>query len=837
MKPPRWLPGQRSGSHFFDKISPPPINISAMTNFKPAFSTAIFWLASLVFLGAQVPDEYKSAFYKEVIRPVELGKERIFVQYTESYIDTDGGQRKLRSWFTTFGPHYKPEEAMRKLNLPPGSKAEYFRLVRVPAGMTVYVGKVADGDWDKNRKLVPNGRSTGALQFYIPSDQLHRLTLVGPMMRNRVERENARSHSPNPPDRPTPSPSAPAPPKLRVIENTDRQHIQNVIRRQGDFPGGVIVEPEAKCGLSPSRVRFVQEEGLFLLDDRYRFHPMLADEELAVLAGLAFLNPDKRLAAVAQDRFTNISPQSPVALSLSEADKVLGMVAYGFTMEGFALPDSLAAPGYENPMLAEQRKVCRWWSNWSETFRIAEKKLRGLEPRLFLEFREVGFRLDPATGFVEASDLDLQINFQVFGYDAAGNKVFTDQPPGETFPEIAAAIKHLRENWSWYEARFPELFKARKLAECYALLKFLSAQGAATDGFEPLFEEYRDPFELPVTYDSYNDIRLESEMVQGWAKALKALRWLPDWLIGSEDELRLCHLRLELAMEAQDAQAITKYRKQLAGRIQNLTPSDSTLKAICERLKNDLPYFTASGIGAKQRFAERYAADFPDLSRQHYDACIAWHQKMAEVEPDNFATYERLAALFAAAGDEGQARNNLQKMLPLLKAAAEQGNTSAVFLLGDLLASKNDLLGVSDATSAFDCYQKAAEVGYVFAFTRLANCYLEGIGTDPDTRLAFNWYQKAADVGIAEGQFMVGYFIQEGLTGNPPDPQQAFEHFSKAAEQGHVKAQLYLGLMFLMGEAVEKDMAQGYFWFKRAADSGQSEAAQIARMMEEQGII
>jgi TPR repeat protein len=266
-------------------------------------------------------------------------------------------------------------------------------------------------------------------------------------------------------------------------------------------------------------------------------------------------------------------------------------------------------------------------------------------------------------------------------------------------------------------------------------------------------------------------------------------------------------------------------------------PEDRDLREICKRLKDDLPYYAASGISAKNQFADRYQTDFPNMSRQYYDACIAYYQKVIELEHDNYASYDRLASLHSAIGDEAQAKADYKIMLPILQKVATENNAAALVLLGDLYKTGLAKTRPPDENQAFEYYKKASELGNVYAYLRVANCFYKGNGVSKNIDEAFQWYQKSADIGIDDGEYMVGMLSYQGNSSNAPDFKRAFEYFSKAAEKGHIMAQIGLGSLFFTGKAGKKDIEQSYFWFKRAADSGNIEAGRIVQMFKSEGMI
>ena len=60
--------------------------------------------------------------------------------------------------------------------------------------------------------------------------------------------------------------------------------------------------------------------------------------------------------------------------------------------------------------------------------------------------------------------------------------------------------------------------------------------------------------------------------------------------------------------------------------------------------------------------------------------------------------------------------------------------------------------------------------------------------------------------------------------GVPQDSEQAKEWWMKAANKGSAKAQASLGVLFALGNGIEKDLIESYKWFTLAARNGNEEA-------------
>ncbi|KAF0523843.1 Sel1 repeat protein [Gigaspora margarita] len=54
-----------------------------------------------------------------------------------------------------------------------------------------------------------------------------------------------------------------------------------------------------------------------------------------------------------------------------------------------------------------------------------------------------------------------------------------------------------------------------------------------------------------------------------------------------------------------------------------------------------------------------------------------------------------------------------------------------------------------DKEKAFECFLKSAELDHVDGMVNVADCYLNGIGTEKDEYEAMQWYQKSANLGDA----------------------------------------------------------------------------------------
>jgi TPR repeat protein len=101
---------------------------------------------------------------------------------------------------------------------------------------------------------------------------------------------------------------------------------------------------------------------------------------------------------------------------------------------------------------------------------------------------------------------------------------------------------------------------------------------------------------------------------------------------------------------------------------------------------------------------------------------------------------------------------------------------------------------------------------------------------------ALRHIQHAADAGSSEGAHRLALVYAQGLAGTPRNDTRAVELFEKAANAGHARAQLNLGILYLRGQGVPRDLIQARAWLEKAAAGGDPQALYaLARTLSESG--
>jgi hypothetical protein len=81
---------------------------------------------------------------------------------------------------------------------------------------------------------------------------------------------------------------------------------------------------------------------------------------------------------------------------------------------------------------------------------------------------------------------------------------------------------------------------------------------------------------------------------------------------------------------------------------------------------------------------------------------------------------------------------------------------------------------------------------------------------------------RDAELGLPEALYEIGYKYDKGDRYLQRDLAKALAYYQSAAEKGYVRAQLELGLRYLFGTGVQKDVIKAYFWLFIAAQDGHS---------------
>jgi TPR repeat protein len=133
------------------------------------------------------------------------------------------------------------------------------------------------------------------------------------------------------------------------------------------------------------------------------------------------------------------------------------------------------------------------------------------------------------------------------------------------------------------------------------------------------------------------------------------------------------------------------------------------------------------------------------------------------------------------------------------------------------------------STSAVDAGLLAkANSGDVSAQVAVGDCYAEGKAGARDYKQAAEWYTKAADKGDVPAGMHLAALYRDGSKNFPRDMAKAAEWYRKVADQGEPTAQGTLGTLYFLGQGVEQNYVEAYFWLDLAAAVKGPKQAQYA---------
>lgn len=141
-----------------------------------------------------------------------------------------------------------------------------------------------------------------------------------------------------------------------------------------------------------------------------------------------------------------------------------------------------------------------------------------------------------------------------------------------------------------------------------------------------------------------------------------------------------------------------------------------------------------------------------------------------------------------------------------------------------------------DHVEAVRWMRLAADQNDPKAQTMLGAAYTRGLGVPRDDAIAHNWYLLASMQGYADANYMLGMRYLRGTEGTPQNVPRGLELVLDAAEQGVPDAMVNLGIFYLKGEHVERDIATGVDYIKVASRLGNAPSFALLGVLYESGL-
>lgn len=175
---------------------------------------------------------------------------------------------------------------------------------------------------------------------------------------------------------------------------------------------------------------------------------------------------------------------------------------------------------------------------------------------------------------------------------------------------------------------------------------------------------------------------------------------------------------------------------------------------------------------------------------------------------------------------------NHEKALKWYKKAAKAGNPDAQGNVGYCYA--NGIGTTQDYARSVKWLKRAAEQNNGNAQLNLGNRYHKGQGVKKNLSKAEKYYLLATQNGAPMGYLMAGILYYIGFDEIQQDYQKAYELISKCVEEtNHRQARYMMGKMLLLGQGVEKNLAQARVHLCVSALQGYSDAVSLIEKNEQ----
>ena len=189
-----------------------------------------------------------------------------------------------------------------------------------------------------------------------------------------------------------------------------------------------------------------------------------------------------------------------------------------------------------------------------------------------------------------------------------------------------------------------------------------------------------------------------------------------------------------------------------------------------------------------------------------------------KVTPENFTIVQPDIETAARAGvvqamlllAENTVTTQTAYSLDWFEQAAGKGNVTAKREAGLLLARHHN---ATDDAKAFQYLKEAADAGDAYAKYCVAECYYYGKLVPADEKKALTYLQEAAALRNAPAIDLLGSYYRK-----IHNYESAITYYQQAIAMQYARSMANLGVMYLLGEGVTKDVPRAVNLFKLAAD-------------------
>lgn len=209
---------------------------------------------------------------------------------------------------------------------------------------------------------------------------------------------------------------------------------------------------------------------------------------------------------------------------------------------------------------------------------------------------------------------------------------------------------------------------------------------------------------------------------------------------------------------------------------------------------------------------------YADKSKECYDLekAIDYYKEAAENE-NALAAYQ-LGKIYL---NENNGKQNIQEAIYYLKLAAKKDSQFATYQLGKVYYDEK--YGLKNDTKAYHWFEKSAKEGNNRATYQMAKIDYEKQNYTNAAKL----FQKVDDV---YSHYYLGKIYLDESKGNPLyNPKKGLMYLKQASSEGNTFASMAIGLSYLRGEGVKRDVKTAKDWLNLASGQGNEYASEILK--------
>lgn len=246
-------------------------------------------------------------------------------------------------------------------------------------------------------------------------------------------------------------------------------------------------------------------------------------------------------------------------------------------------------------------------------------------------------------------------------------------------------------------------------------------------------------------------------------------------------------------------------------------------------------WFAAQGGSLESKMVVAYTY----LRQDMYEKAVILYAELAEMAVNSFSTSKDSPVLEPVRIHDGAEENKeaLRKSrgeenedFQILEYQAQKGNAFAMYKMGFFYYF--GLKGLRrDYAKALSWFLKAVEKGEPRSMELLGEMYAKGVGVERNYTKSFAWLKLASRQHLYSAYNGMGYLYVKGYGVEEKNFTKAKEYFEKAADNDEAGGNYNLGVMYLKGIGVKRDVKLACQFFILAANGGQPKAFfQLAKM-------